>query len=669
MLPKIYRYEDPFFENTGEPRVQLLEPTRHKAGFYKHASQEVNDYLSTVSPEPGKRYVLVLAMSAGEYYGPNRNGDAFSEDPVKINGDWAVSPGETLRDHYETFETHACCYRHHINQDPNKKLGDVVKAFYNDKMHRVELLLEVDECDGSDIVTKLDAGKFPGVSMGCKIRYDVCSICGNKAPTRDQYCEHVNGKNPEFGMNQLMPDGRRCFVWNPSPTLFDISFVFKPADKIGYTMKKVAGADPYELKLSADLGKETERLTSKKAELQKLSDIDKIIYGDVVDPENSALGKNEIAAAKSMTKNILPNIVSGMEELPEDILSEMSSHSFPSVFSTMNACGMCPSTPEIYYMVCKKQGTQPKREIADRIVHLQGVLAEVLSNIPDILDIFRDQNLIKISGDLVDESLAEKLSPYREKRALWADHLARQHIPESIGAPLGEMTGAFDPDQAYYTPSWKRLDHRDSSTGKTYSTTLESARRADWDNTKKSLIEGAGLGALTGVAAKALGASKRWQWLSPVAVGGGYFGTKDILDGQQVPGVNTSGGVKAPANSEFVEKRSSLVRVIANSAPVKEIAAPLGGGALLTMLMAQDHMGTDKDPSRIGSYAQKNPEMTTLINTGILSGGRHGLRGLRSRFKRAMMEKTKTAGYDPNRLPNISFDELVSTVGKFILNE
>lgn len=669
-LPKLLRYEDPFFENTGEPRVQLLEPHRGKAGFYKHASQEVNDYLSTVESCPGKRYVLVLAMSAGEYYGPNRNGDAFAESPVKIKGEWAVAPGETLIDHYKTFETHGCCYRHHINKDPNKKLGDIVKAFYNHKMHRVELLLEVDEDRGNDIVRKLDCGEFPGVSMGCRIRYDVCNICGNQAPTRDQYCEHVNGLNPEFGMNQLLPDGRKCFVWNPSPTLFDISFVFKPADRIGYTMQKVAYSSPYELKLSADLGNEVERLTDKRAALQKLSDIDKIIHGEVVDVNNAGLGPSELNATKSLVKNIVPRVIPKMEELPETLLQNMAQHSLPKILSSMNACGMVPTSPEIYYVISCQQGLKPRRDIASRIASTQGILADILSAIPQVFDIFEERGLTKVSEALVDNNLVDQISPYTEKRALWSEYVAQKYIPETPGVMLGEATGAYDPNRAYYTPSWEPLHFRDQGTGRTYQTTSNAARSADWDNKKKSLIEGAGMAALTGIAAKSLGANRKWQWLAPAAVGAGVTGGRELLRQHKVPGVDTVEGVRVPANTEFVEKRSSLAGAVAKKiAPTaNEYGVPLAGGALLTFLLAQDRLGSEDQLEDLKSFAKERPEMTAVIGAGSISGGRHGLRRLRSQFKHAMMDLTKTAEHDPQELPKVSFDELVHTVGKFIVD-
>lgn len=67
--------------------------------------------------------------------------------------------------------------------------------------------------------------------------YDVCSLCGHKAPTAADHCTHVKSL-----LGQIMEDGRRVYMKNPNPRYFDISIVFKPADRIAYALRKVASA-------------------------------------------------------------------------------------------------------------------------------------------------------------------------------------------------------------------------------------------------------------------------------------------------------------------------------------------------------------------------------------------------------------------------------------------
>jgi len=75
------------------------------------------------------------------------------------------------------------------------------------------------------------------VSMGSLQDYDQCSICQHKAPTAADHCGHIKTM-----LGQLLDDGRKVYMKNPKPKYFDISLVFKPADRIAYTLKKVAAA-------------------------------------------------------------------------------------------------------------------------------------------------------------------------------------------------------------------------------------------------------------------------------------------------------------------------------------------------------------------------------------------------------------------------------------------
>jgi len=65
-----------------------------------------------------------------------------------------------------------------------------------------------------------------GVSVhNCRVPYDVCTFCGNKARSPKEYCEHP--KNPGFG--HVREDGALMRVTNPEPKFFDLSDVIVPA--------------------------------------------------------------------------------------------------------------------------------------------------------------------------------------------------------------------------------------------------------------------------------------------------------------------------------------------------------------------------------------------------------------------------------------------------------
>lgn len=651
MLPKILEFDE-HFERTGEARCQIID-VRDRS-LYKYASSDTLDYCSTIDAVEGRTIVLVLAMSASEYYGPNRNGDAFAEKPVKINGEWAVAPGETLPEHHKTFEQHAHAYRHHINKDPKKSFGDVMKSFYNWKMHRVELLLSLDNAKAMDIVGRIDGGEYPAVSMGCRIKYDVCNRCGNRAPTRRQYCEHVNGTNPEFGMNRLSPDGFRDFVWNPAPHLFDISFVFKPADRIGYTMKKVA--EPYVLQTSAALGARVADLSEKRAILQKVSDIDKIITGDMVDPAKDSVTMSE--REYQHTKNLLQTMNGWLCGTPTVTYADMKtiSHvSSPQLLSSFNALGMTPTTVEIFRFLTAQNGLETDSEVEKRLAMTQGKVASVMAEMPHVYKRLEDTGLFKVAAENVRPEVLKVIAPLREKRALYKDYLARTYIPESVGPIVDELGvmnvlpgESMSSERAYYTPTHKVLDWRDPETGRTYQTTLRAAERADWENRKKEVVELAGLSALMGGGYKVL--SSKYPWLSAPAALGALGGTYSIMKNQQTPSLETEEGIKVPVNTEFIEKRSSV--------PL-ELVVPLAGGALLTGLLAQDYGSVA--PPDVAHMARTRPFATTI-------GTSAGIGGAGALLHNLSRHASKLASHSPVAYDDVDLDDLCSLIGHAVLS-
>jgi len=220
---------------TGQIFVETYNP--NASGFEKTAKTkrdydpEVNKYIKGVKKKPGFIYILISALGAGEYYGANINNDYFEEKQL-------LHPQAPMYG-YKSFYN-AGTYRHHVNKDIEKSFGKVVLSVYNRKMHRVELVIEINMKKGRDeghgsLVARLEAGENVPVSMGCRVAYDVCSICGHRSRTRSDYCFH--GKN-ELG--KTYPDGRKVFLFNPNPRFFDLSFVLVGADRTGFALEKVA---------------------------------------------------------------------------------------------------------------------------------------------------------------------------------------------------------------------------------------------------------------------------------------------------------------------------------------------------------------------------------------------------------------------------------------------
>jgi hypothetical protein len=256
MMEKLLHYPgaDPV---SGSPFLQVIRPgsSLTKTASGEALCPEMQEFVSKLQPEEGHTYVLNNALGSFEYYGANINGDSFPEEAL-LNGHEAitaipccdvearVAAAQKIPYGYPTFYT-ASIFTHHQNKQPEKTLGRIIMVAWNAAMHRVEVLFDLDhaKCRAQDawwVIEKILAGKFPATSMGCKVPDDRCSICGNRAKTRHDYCEHVNGKNPAFGMGKVLADGRVCCVHNDCPRFFDDSFVLIGADKTAKVMAKIA---------------------------------------------------------------------------------------------------------------------------------------------------------------------------------------------------------------------------------------------------------------------------------------------------------------------------------------------------------------------------------------------------------------------------------------------
>jgi hypothetical protein len=185
--------------------------------------------------------VHVIALGASEAWGPNRNGDAFSE--------------ATLKESHSGFVKDAHWFRNHKNKKAQNHphYGVVKLSAYNPEMRRVELIVglpatekaaELLGCNGpaDKELDELSKTGSIAVSMACRVPYDVCSGCGNKAKTLDEYCKEASCKyggctNNLTKLVKTANDVHLLHVVNVQPRFFDISKVFRPADRTAYGSK------------------------------------------------------------------------------------------------------------------------------------------------------------------------------------------------------------------------------------------------------------------------------------------------------------------------------------------------------------------------------------------------------------------------------------------------
>ena len=228
------------FSPTGEPLMGVISPD-DLFGMEKLAGchPDILRFKQQLEPQPNKTYVHILALGAGDYYGPNLNNDHFPW--VGLSHDHTTTPHPMLHG-YKTF-LNAHSFAHHVNKDPEKAYGDVILSVLNEQMKRVELVVAIDhaKCEkngGREILQKIHEGKYPATSMGCRVPFDRCSICDHRAKTRAEYCDHMR-----TAPGRILDDGRKVFVYNDFPRFFDISFVFIGADRTSFVLEKVASGE------------------------------------------------------------------------------------------------------------------------------------------------------------------------------------------------------------------------------------------------------------------------------------------------------------------------------------------------------------------------------------------------------------------------------------------
>lgn len=99
---------------------------------------------------------------------------------------------------------------HHKNKDHDKRIGDVVFVTWNDRMKRVELVMEIEQeravaHNGAGFWSSLISNQLPAVSMGARVKFDRCLAAGTLIRTRQG---HLPVEQITAGMEVLTHRGR-----------------------------------------------------------------------------------------------------------------------------------------------------------------------------------------------------------------------------------------------------------------------------------------------------------------------------------------------------------------------------------------------------------------------------------------------------------------------------
>ena len=208
-----------------------------------------------VEYDPDYLYMIVRAVSAGEYWGPNKNLDYFPEKELLAS--------------FKTFLS-AHTFKNHENKHIENAIGDVLKADWNDIMKCVELLLRIDRRIAPTIVRGFEKGFMTDVSMGCRIDHSICSICGNKAKTRFEFCEHIKSMK-----GKVFDDGKKVYEINIGPKFHDISTVLNGAEKCA----KMLNLYVHNSKVTAQINKSASKVEEK---IEKVASFESSINSDEI---------------------------------------------------------------------------------------------------------------------------------------------------------------------------------------------------------------------------------------------------------------------------------------------------------------------------------------------------------------------------------------------------
>lgn len=378
------------FWDTSTPSSKFLKVTS-KGIDVSNLEKEASEQLSNISikPEKGYSFIKVITTGAGEFYGNNSNFDWFNEKgrtvkaaiPKEAKEAEVTLDGGLMKYHNSTFKQHGGVYKNHQNSKKGfKPEGTIVEPIYNEKAHRGEVIIKLANDTWGEVIEKVAKDEPVYWSIGAGVPWDICSICLNKRTSANDMCEHL-----KFYKNAMDDDGNLVFAYNDKPHFHDISQVIKPADRIAFTLTKLASDQE---DMSAELNQGlylpdhiseaflNKSATSKKELLEKLAKIEKSIIVQTDNPPKimdvsedkekeivediKGFGPEDICGACSDLDMLLPPSV--FFELFGDKDKEGFIDSVPTVFSDLLGSENCS---EAFSDLSYDTSDKPKHIIKD----------------------------------------------------------------------------------------------------------------------------------------------------------------------------------------------------------------------------------------------------------------------------------------------------------------
>jgi len=406
-----------------DDKHNFLHPVffRKSGGWIKTAAErrelspEVRAFVQRLETKPGKIYLLSNIIGAGEYWGPNVNGDHWPELVLIRRG--------------HTFVTNGHNFELHMNKDPSKSLGRPIHVFYNPRMHRLEVVSELDIEKARKWIDAYLAGDDVAVSMGAKVPADICAICFKVSKTMADYCDHL-----KYHMLEIFPDGRQACAINLEPTFFDHSFVRRPAYKPGFVLVKLAEGDPARRIAGAYYLDRVKKEAMEKAAAAKGAARSGSAITTTVQAKKTSTIKKEIPmnahALLDFPRHVTDEevvaatkaLLNSQPAMRRAMLKKLSEYPVVKVAATASWLGIMLHPDEYQYLVLCERGLQ---KTAD---YLADANAIAYDERPDA------ENKIKVSAvDLnamglnnFDPRIAAILQPMIEKRSMYAPYASGQ---------------------------------------------------------------------------------------------------------------------------------------------------------------------------------------------------------------------------------------------------
>jgi len=436
------------FDDNGRNIVPVNSIYQMNKTASSNYAPEIMKIILHLKRKPDRYYVVVNALGSYEIWGSNRNGDAFPE--VGLAHKSLRTDMGTPNDYgYKTFEYYAKFYKHHVNKDLKRSFGEIVFAHWNPILHRVELVIAIDTESGADIILALERGDQVAVSMGCRVKFDRCNICDNKAKTRTEYCKHAKNYLGKIitkdianlwskELNKVILPGAQVFVYNDFPRFFDLSKVHIGADRISYVLGKAAsnGSVIYSVDI-ADAYGITDDMVDKFAQVNKKSEIEKDIGAlGPDDIDGNMQTANKVTLLRKALDEKVNASIAAEPKLPRNLINTMSSAlPLSTVLSTLLGLGIHPKPEEFQRMVLVRLKQQ---QLADELDN-KGIIFNYKDDTePQYLD---------ISNNNFSNTLGRALVPYLQSRSCYPGFLEPR-----IESVMIIKTGQLEDEQEEYKP-------------------------------------------------------------------------------------------------------------------------------------------------------------------------------------------------------------------------